>query len=333
MKAAILDGVHQPLHYRDTPDPEPAAHEVVIRLQAAALNHRDVWIQQGLYAGLKFPIILGSDGVGIVEAVGSGVEPTWLGKAVVINPALDWGDNPRAQKREFRVLGLPDNGTFAELIKIPVSNICAKPAHLSAHEAAALPLAGATAYRALFTRAVLHDTDRVLVTGIGGGVALLALQFAAACGAQVHVTSGSDEKIERAIALGAAGGARYNQENWVKQLKAKCGGFDLIIDSAGGDGFDDLVDLAAPGGRIVTYGATLGLPSRLDLRRVFWKQLDIQGTTLGTRDDFDAMLQFVQSRHVKPVVDQVYPLAEAEQAMRRMDDGRQFGKLVLAIEG
>lgn len=332
MKAAILAGVHQPLRYGDAPDPEPAANEVVVRLQAAALNHRDVWIQQGLYAGLKFPIILGSDGAGVVEQVGSGVEPKWLGKEVVIDPAFDWGPNPRAQNRNFRVLGLPDNGTFAELIAVPVGNLCVKPAHLSPAEAAALPLAGATAYRALFTRALLHDTDRVLVTGIGGGVAVLVLQFAAACGAQVYVTSGSDEKIERALGLGAVGGIRYTQEGWVKQLKAGVGGFDLIVDSAGGDAFDSLVDLAAPGGRIVTYGATLGLPSRLDLRRVFWKQLDILGTTLATHDDFEAMLHFVHLRHIKPVVDQVFRLTEAEQAMRHMAAGQQFGKIGLAIE-
>lgn len=331
MKAAILHGVDQPLAYEDAPDPQPGPGEVIVRLAAAALNHRDVWIQKGRYAGLKFPIILGSDGAGVVSGLGDGVDSAWLGREVIVNPGTDWGDNPRAQSRGYRILGLPDNGTFAEAVKVPAQSLCVRPAHLSWSEAAALPLAGLTAYRALFTRAHLHSADRVLVTGVGGGVAIFALQFAVACGAQVFVTSGSPAKLERARAMGAVGGALYRDKNWPQTLKAASGGFDLIVDGAGGAGFEQLVDLAAPGGRIVNYGATLGLPPGLDLRRVFWKQLDILGSTLGTADDFVALVQFVQTRHITPIVDQLFPLAEAEAAMRHMDAGRQFGKIVLRI--
>jgi zinc-binding alcohol dehydrogenase/oxidoreductase len=332
MKAAVLTGVNQPLRYQDAPEPQPGPNEVVIQLRAAALNHRDVWIQKGLYAGLKFPVILGSDGAGVVTALGDGVESRWLGRAVIIHPGIDWGENPLAQKRQFRVLGLPDEGAFAQYVKVPVANICAKPAHLNWQEAAALPLAGITAYRGLFTRANLLDHDRVLVTGIGGGVAVFAMQLAAVCGAQVYVTSSSDEKLAQAQSLGAAGGLNYRDPDWAKKFKETVGGFEVIVDGAGGDDFGHLVDLAVPGGRIVVYGATQGLPKNLDLRRVFWKQLSILGTTMGTMDDFEALLHFASTRHLIPVVDQVFPLAEAEAAIRRMDEGKQFGKIVLAIE-
>lgn len=332
MKAAVLTGSDQPLVYQDAPDPQPAAGEAVVKVAAAALNHRDVWIQKGRYSGLKFPIILGSDGAGVVTAVGEAVDSKWVGQEVIINPGMDWGDNPRAQSRDFRILGMPDNGTFAEFVKVPAANLHLKPQHLTWEQAAALPLAGVTAYRALITRANLRDNDQVLINGVGGGVALVALQFAVACGATVYATSSSDEKLARATELGAAGGANYLQEGWAKGLKEQVGGFDLIVDSAGGQGFDALVDLAAPGGRIVTYGATLGIADRLDLRRVFWKQLNILGSTMGTADDFAAMARFVESRHITPAVDRVYPLAEAEAAMQRMLAGEQCGKIVLAVE-
>jgi zinc-binding alcohol dehydrogenase/oxidoreductase len=331
MQAAILHGINQPLVYAAAPDPQPGPGEALVKVAAAALNHRDLWIQQGRYAGLKFPIILGSDGAGVVAAVGEGVEGSWVGREVIINPAMDWGTDLRAQSRQFRILGLPDDGSFAQLVKVPVTNLCARPPHLSWAAAAALPLAGVTAYRALFTRASIGDEDRVLITGVGGGVAILALQFAVACGAQVYVTSGAEEKIERARELGASGGVNYHSPDWVQTLK-QSGGFDLIVDGAGGEGFQGLVDLAVPGGRIVTYGATQGTPSGFDLRRVFWKQLSILGSTMGTTDDFAAMVHYLQTRHITPVVDRVFPLAEAEAALRRMDAAEQFGKIVLAIE-
>src|SRR5215831_2271910 len=255
----------------------PESGEAVVAIRCAALNHRDVWIQKGLYAGLKFPIILGSDGAGVVIETGSGVDPAWRGKEVIINPSIAWGESERWQGKDFRILGLPDNGTFAERVKVPATQLVSKPAHLDFAHAAALPLAGLTAYRALFSRAGLVSGERVLVTGIGGGVALFALQFALAAGATVYVTSGSDEKLARAKQLGAAGGANYRKESWFKDLKRV--GFDVIIDSAGGKGFSQLTNLAAPGGRIAFFGATLGNPAELDLRRIFWKQLNVLGST------------------------------------------------------
>jgi len=329
MKAAVLEGVGQPLMMKTVADPVPAPGWAVVRLQAAALNHRDLWIQQGRYAGLKFPIILGSDGAGTVQAVGADADRAWVGRAVIINPSLDWGDNPRVQGPRFRILGLPDDGTLAEAVVVPVANLAPQPGHLSAEQAAALPLGGLTAWRALFTRAGLRAGETVLITGIGGGVALFGLQFAVAAGATVYVTSGSAAKLERARALGAAGGANYRETDWAARLQREAGEFDLVLDSAMGGGLAPLIDLTRPGGRIVFYGATTGNPAGLDARKVFWRQIALLGTTMGSPADFAGMLRLVESRRLVPVVDTIQPLTEAGAALRRMESAAQFGKLVL----
>ncbi|MFI5335550.1 MAG: zinc-binding dehydrogenase, partial [Opitutales bacterium] len=298
---------------------------------AAALNHRDLWIQLGQYAGIKVPMILGSDGAGVVESVGAGSDQAWVGREVIINPALDWGADPRAQGPAFRILGLPEAGTFAGKIAIPVANLAAKPAHLAWEQAAALPLAGLTAWRALFTRAGLKAGERVLITGTGGGAALFALQFAVAAGAEAWVTSGSAEKLARAQALGAAGGVNYRDAEWVAQLlKAAGGPFDVIIDSAGGEGFAKLVELTRPGGRIAFFGTTTGNPPGIDLRKCFFRQINILGSTMGSPVDFAGMTQLVAARKIVPVVDRVFPLEQAEAAFRHMEAGAQFGKIVLS---
>ena len=334
MKALVLEDANQPLQLRQVSDPTPGPGEVVVALDAAALNHRDLWIQKGQYAGLKFPIILGSDGCGRVERAGEGVDaPAWTGREVIINPALEWGTRPGAQADKFRILGLPDDGTFAEKVRVPASALAAKPAHLDAPHAAALPLAGLTGYRALFVRAALRPGERVLVSGVGGGVALFALQFAVAAGNEVFVTSGSEGKIERATRLGAAGGVNYKAKDWAKTLKREAGsGFDVIVDSAGGEGFAQFIDLANPAGRIVFFGATRGNPPGFDMRRVFWKQLSILGTTMGSPEDFAAMVRFVEEKQIVPLADDhVFPLAEGNAALAAMDEAAQFGKIVLTM--
>ncbi|MFA5058752.1 MAG: zinc-binding dehydrogenase, partial [Opitutaceae bacterium] len=273
MKAAVLEGVEKPFVIRQVADPVPTPGLAVVRLGAAALNHRDLWIQQGRYAGLKFPIILGSDGTGVVAAVGSQNDREWVGRPVVINPSLDWGIDPRVQGTGFRILGLPDDGTLAEAVLVPVANLAPRPAHLTVEQAAALPLAGLTAWRALFFRGQLRAGEKVLITGIGGGVALFALQFALAAGATVYVTTGSAEKLVQARTLGAAGGANYHDTGWSSQLQQQSGLFDLIVDSAMGEGLASLIELTRPGGRIVFFGATTGNPPGFDARKVFFRQL------------------------------------------------------------
>jgi NADPH:quinone reductase-like Zn-dependent oxidoreductase len=331
MKAAVFTGIKEPLVIQQLPDPVATPGQAVVRLQAAALNHRDLWIQLGQYAGIKAPMILGSDGAGVVLSAGSPADAAWLGREVIINPSLDWGDNPRAQGPKFRILGLPDHGTFAEQIVIPVANLVAKPAHLSWTQAAALPLTGLTAWRALFTRAQLTGNERVLVTGVGGGAALFTLQFAVAHGAEVWVTSGTPEKITRAQALGAKGGVNYHDADWGAQLQKQAGGlFDVIIDSAGGDHYAGLIELVRPGGRIAFFGATTGNPKGLDLRKCFFRQISLLGTTMGSPADFHGLVQFVEMHRIVPIVDRVFPLAAAEAALRHMESAAQFGKIVLS---
>jgi len=336
MKAIVLHGVGEPetVQVEDVADPRPGPGEVVVRLRAAALNHRDLFIRRGQYAGLRFPIIPGSDGVGEVAAVGDGVDAVRLDDHVVINPSVNWGDDPRAQGPGYKILGLPDDGTFAQLVTVPAANVLARPAGLSDAEAAALPLAGLTAYRATVTRGRLQEGETVLALGIGGGVATFVLLIARALGARVLVTSGSDAKIERARALGADGGFNYTREDWVKAARAATDGRgpDLIVDGAGGKTFDQALDAARPGGRVVSYGATTGPVPELMVRRIFFKQLDVMGSTMGSPADFRAMLNLFGAEKARPVVDRVYPLAEAGAALRHMEQAAQFGKIVLRID-
>lgn len=329
MKAVVLEGNEKPLVFKDVENYKAEADEVIVKIKAAAFNHRDVWIQKGQYAGLKYPSILGSDGSGIVSEVGDNIDKSLIGKEVIINPSHDWGDNPKAQKNSFKILGLPDDGTFAEYVKVKSQYIYKKPENLSFIEASALPLAGLTAYRALFGRARLEKGEKVLITGIGGGVALFALQFALACDAEVYVTSGSDEKIQRAISIGAKDGVNYKNEKWHKELIEKAGLFDVIVDSAVGDGFNKLVDVAAPGGRIVFYGGTKGAINNLSPQKIFWKQLSILGSTMGSTEEFESMINFVEKNNIKPVIDKVFKMEDAEEAIKRMANSEQFGKIIL----
>ncbi|MFN0214312.1 MAG: zinc-binding dehydrogenase [Saprospiraceae bacterium] len=320
MKALIFKQLNALPALFEMPDPSPAKGEVMVQIRASALNRRDLFITQGLYAGIQMPVVLGSDGAG-----------EWRGKPVILYPALEWGDNPRVQGKSFRVLGMPENGTFAEQISIPRANIFPKPEHLSWEQAAALPLAGLTAWRTLFSRCQLKKGEKVLITGIGGGVALAALQFAVAAGANVFVSSGDATKIERAVLLGAKGGANYREPEWHKQLKQEAGGFDVVIDSAAGDGFALLPGLCNPGARIGLYGGTLGKVNGLSMQPVFWKQISILGSTMGSPGEFRAMLAFVQKHTIVPVVDSVFLLSEGEKAFEKLAGGRQFGKIVMKI--
>ena len=333
MKAIVLRTLGSPdvLQLEEVPDPKPDAGEAVVRLRAAALNHRDLWIRKGQYAGIRTPVILGSDGAGEVADVGAGVDPKWRGRHVVINPSFNFGSDERVQGPDFQILGLPRDGTYAELVSVPATALHDKPAHLSFEEAAAVPLASLTAYRALVPRAQLQAGETVLVTGIGGGVATCALLFAVRLGARVYVTSGSDTKLESARTHGASGGVNHRDAEWPKALQALIGGRpDVIIDGAGGDTFNKALDLVKPGGRVASYGATLGAVPNLEVRRIFWKQLDVLGSTMGSPRDFAAMLQ-LYADGVRPVVDGVLPLDQAASAHRRMEEGQQFGKIVLRM--
>ena len=330
MQALTLTAVNE-IKMQTVADPQPAAGEALVALRAAALNHRDVWIKQGQYAGLKWPCIPGSDGAGVVVAVAPGADATWVGRDVIINPSFDWGASEAAQGEKFNILGLPRDGTLAEKVAVPVAQLSPQPAHLSGEEAAALPLAGLTAHRAVFARARLKAGERVLVSGIGGGVALFALQFAIATGVEVRVTSSSDDKIARAVALGARSGFNYTAKDWAAEAAKSAGLFDVIVDSAGGEGFGDLIDLAAPGGRIVFFGATRGNPPVLPMRKIFWRQLSLLGTTMGSPADWGAMIELVALHKIRPVVSEVFPMARGAEAFALMECGGQFGKIVVRL--
>jgi NADPH:quinone reductase-like Zn-dependent oxidoreductase len=251
---------------------------------------------------------------------------------VIINPGLGWGKDPAAQGPEFSVLGMPRDGTFAGEVAIEATQVHEKPSHLDWYQAAALPLAGLTAWRAVFTQGGLQPGETVLITGVGGGVATFALQFAIAAGAHVWVTSSSQDKINRAIDLGALGGFDYRDDDWGNKLTEAAGSPHLIIDSAGGSGYRSLLHVVAPGGRIVSYGSTAGAPDSLDLFKVFWKQLRLQGSTMGSPEDFAAMLKFTGEKRLVPIVDSVTPLADGNRAIGAMKSSPQFGKLVLSID-
>jgi len=331
MRALVLEEINVLPRCQEVDTPSPSPGEVLVHIAGAALNRRDVWISRGQYPGIKTPIILGSDGCGTVVVAADGSE-SWAGKEVMINPSLDWGLDPRTQADGFSVLGLPRPGTFAEYVTVPARNLVIKPPHLESDKAAALPLAGVTAWRALMTRAAMQPGERVLISGIGGGVALFTLQFAVAAKAEVYVTSSSDEKIARAVELGARDGALYSETGWRERLYGKVpGGFDVIVDGAGGDGFGDLARLLGAAGRLVFYGGTQGKWPRILPQHLFFRQVTILASTMGSPEDFAAMAEFVSRHELVPVVDRVFCLEDGAEALAHLERGSQFGKVVLTI--
>jgi NADPH:quinone reductase-like Zn-dependent oxidoreductase len=333
MKAVVLEGKDQPLVVKEVPKPQLGEGEVLVQIKAAALNRRDYWITIGQYAGIKYPSILGSDGAGIVTELGPGVDASWLNQEVVINPSHDWGEHPEYQSKQFKILGLPEDGTLAEYVKVKAQYLHHKPAHLTFEQAAAIPLAGLTAYRALFTKGRAKKGDKVLIVGVGAGTGSFALQWAKAAGCDVFVTSGSGEKIEAARELGACAGVNYKAQDWAEELKHLAGGFDVVIDSALGKDFPKVVELCNPGARIVFFGGTAGNIPELNARPLFWKQIQLIGTTMGTDEEFEAMLKLVSEHKIVPVIDEVLPLEQTQSAVDKMGRSAQFGKLVIRVNG
>lgn len=335
MKAVVLreKGGPEKLKVEEVPTPEPGPNEVRVKLKASALNRRDYWITLGKYPALQLPAIAGSDGAGIVDKAGPGADTALVGQEVVVYPARAWGEDPVHFGPDFRVLGMPDQGTFAEYICCPAGDVVARPAHLTWEQSAAVPLAGLTAWRAVVTQAEVKKGHKVLVTGAGSGVSTFAILWASHLGAEVYVSSGSEEKIARAQAIGARGGVSYKDPECYRKLREMSGGFNAIIDSAVGDAFNDLLDTLAGGGRYVFFGATLGnAATPLDMRKLFFRHTRIQGTTMGTPVEFRAMLDFLRAKKIVPVVDRVLPMGEAVAAHKLMETFSQTGKIVLRNE-
>jgi NADPH:quinone reductase-like Zn-dependent oxidoreductase len=329
MKALVL--TTEDIVIQDIAKPTPKQGEVLVKVRYAALNRRDQWARVGLYPGMTYNCVLGSDACGIVESLGENVDNTWLGKEVIINPNQNWGNDPRHPQKNYTILGMPTNGVFAEYIAIPADRLHEKPAYLSASEAAAVPLAALTAYRACFYKGQIKAGDNVLVTGIGGGVAQFAAQFAVAVGANVWVTSGSDEKIQTMLQYGIKGGVNYKQTDWHKELLKMTEGFDVIIDSAGGNDFNLLLKTLKMSATLVFYGATLG-SVKLDMPRVFFGQYTIKGTTMGNDQEFAEMLNFISKHQIHPIIDSIRPFNQIIEAFNAMRDGQIFGKVVIALE-
>jgi NADPH:quinone reductase-like Zn-dependent oxidoreductase len=319
------DGGPEVLRYEDAPDPEPAAGDVLIRLAAASLNHLDVWVRKGLPSVPK-PRILGADGAGVVEALGSEVSGFEPGQRVVINPGV-------ISNGRMHVVGEAMDGTHAELVAIPARNVYPITDGLSFENAAAFPLVFETAYRMLITRAQLQEGETVFVWGIGGGVATAALAIAKAHGARVIVTSSSEDKLARARELGADETIDHANEDVrarVKELTEGCGA-DVVVETVGDATWKTTLEVAATRGRVVLCGATTGPNPPAGLHRIWWKELDVLGSTMGSAEDFEACLDLVTRGRARPAIDEVLPLSEARAAHERLEAGAQLGKIVLRI--
>jgi NADPH:quinone reductase-like Zn-dependent oxidoreductase len=318
MKAIRIyeDGGPEVLRYEDAPDPEPGPGEVLVRLRAASLNHLDLWVRKGLPSVPK-PRILGADGAGLREDTG---------ERIVINPGIEHGE-------QITVVGEHMDGTHAELVAVPETNVYALPDEISFEEAAAFPLVFETAYRLLVTKAHLQEGEWVLLWGIGSGVATAGLAIAKALGAKALVTSSSDEKLDRARELGADAAVNHTTGD-VRGAVAEATdgkGVEVVLEHVGESTWETSLQAARAGGRVAVCGATSGPNPPAALHRIWWKQLTIYGSTMGTREDFEGAYELVKSGRAKPVVDSVFPLAEARAAHERMEAAEQFGKIVLTI--
>jgi NADPH:quinone reductase-like Zn-dependent oxidoreductase len=333
-------GGPEELRLDEMPEPTAGPGEVVVRLKAAALNHLDIWVRGGI-PGLKlsFPHIMGSDGAGIVSEIGEGVEPIAPGDPVLVDPGISCGRcefcemGEESQCIEFHLLGEHVDGTYADFAVVPQRNIHPIPSHLSFEEAAALPLVYLTAWRMLVSRARLSPNEDLLIIGIGGGVASAAMQLGLEMGARVIVTSGDPKKIEKARDLGVHHAFNHHERDIVDEVKKATDrrGVDVCADSAGAATWQKSLQCLAKGGRLVTCGATTGPVGETDIRRLFWNQLSILGSTMGSRKDVLDMLRFVEEKGLRPIIDTLYPLEEVLDAHNKLVRGEQFGKLVLKI--
>jgi NADPH:quinone reductase-like Zn-dependent oxidoreductase len=319
------DGGPEVLRFEDAPDPSAGPGEVLVRLRAASLNRLDLWVRRGLPSVPK-PRILGADGAGLVEAAGEGVDGMELGTRVVINPGLEHGDR-------ITVIGEHMDGTHAELIAVPATNVYPLPEKVSFEDAAAFPLVFETVHRMLVARAGLEAGEWVLVWGVGSGIGSASLAIAKALDAHVLATSSSPEKLRRATELGADAVANHSDEDVVAAAKELTDGrgVDIVVEHVGEATWQRSLQAARAGGRITVCGATTGPNPPAALHRIWWRQLTILGSTMGRRADFEAALDLVVSGRARPIVDSVFPLADARAAHERLESGDQFGKVVLRI--
>jgi len=331
MKALVLKE-DKSLVLMEKERPSLGEGEVLVKVKATSLNHRELWIRKGMYPGMTLPCTLGADGAGVIESIGDTVDPRWEGKDVIIYPAYDWGEDQSKPEKKFRVLGMPDPGTIAEYIRVPIENVCEKPAFLSMAEAACLPVASITAYRAMMGYGQMKKGDRVLITGIGGGVAQAGLAFAKAMGAEIYVTSSSEDKIADAVSIGAKAGVNYKMENWPEQLKELSDGIDLVLDSSPLEELDGYLRFLNRGAKIVYYGSTGSRYTRLNLSKFFLRHIQLIGTAMGSPRDFQDMINFVEKHEIRPRIYREFTLEDAVAAFEELSTGEQIGKVVINLD-
>lgn len=333
MKALYLETADGPesVQVREIEAPEPRAGEVRVSVKAASLNHRELFIAHGQYPGMSLPASLGCDGAGVVDMVGEGVTSAKVGDEVVLYPGRNWGENRHAPGADFGLLGMPFGGTVAQYVCVPAQNLAPKPGHMSFEEAAAVPLTGLTAWRALMFKGKLEPTDTLLISGVGGGVATFGLAFAVALGAKVYVTGENDDIIAQAVAMGAKGGLLYTDPEWRRQVAKLTGGVDVVLDGAPSPSFANYVRAINPGARIVIYGSTAGNDVKFNATDIFLKSASIVGSQVGDPQDFQDMLQFIGKHRIKPVIERAFPLSEARDALLHLRDGHKFGKIVVTM--
>ena len=343
MKAVFFrsHGGADAIEYGDLPVPAPGPGQVLVRVRAGALNHLDLFVRRGIPGiTVALPHILGSDGAGVVESVGPGVARVKVGDEVVLNPGISCGSCEFCLKGEhslcvtFHLIGEHIAGTYAEFVVAPEVNAFAKPKKLSWEEAAAFPLTFLTAWRMLVTKACAKPGETLLIIGIGSGVGIAALQISKGLGLNVLVTSGSAEKLERARALGADGCIDHSAGAFSREVRRMTGrrGVDIVLDSVGKATWRESIASLARGGKLLTCGATTGPDPVEDIARIFWNQLTVYGSTMGTRAEFADMLGMFRDGHLSPVIDSVFPLSQAKEALRRLEEKRQFGKIVLRVD-
>ncbi|MGH9734601.1 MAG: zinc-binding dehydrogenase [Candidatus Acidiferrales bacterium] len=342
MKAMVFSehGGPEVLRYTDVPEPSIGPNEVLVRVRACALNHLDLWIRRGL-PGISVPLphILGSDIAGEIASVGNDVDGIKTGEKVVLSPGIPCGNCEQcvagrdSQCRQYTLFGYMVPGGYAEYVKAPAVNVVPMPQHLSYVEAAALPLVFVTAWHMLITRANLKPAEEVLVLGAGSGVGSAAIQIAKVAGARVIATAGSDEKLAKAKDLGADDTilhSKHDIANEVKRLTNRRG-VDVVFEHVGEATWEKSIRSLAVGGRLVTCGATTGFEGKIDIRYLFSRQISILGSYMGTKAELLSVMELVQRKAVKPVLDKVFPLTEAAEAHGRLEKGEQFGKIVLRI--
>ena len=339
MRAAIFheNGGPEVVRIEEVARPVAGAGEVLVEIKAAALNHLDLWVRRGIPIETTMPHDGGSDVAGVIAEVGAGVDASRVGERVVVNPSLWCGRCRECARGEesmcasYRILGEHTDGGFTELVAVAADRAYVIPEGLSFEEAAALPISYQTAWRALLTRARLRPGDDVLVIGASGGTALAAVQIARLAGARVFAVTSGDENVRRLRELGAAFVYDRGSKDWSKAVFRDTArrGVDVVVENVGAATWTGSVRALARGGRLVTYGATAGPVVEADLRVLFWKQLEIIGTTMASRGEFEAMLRAVASGGLRPVVDTVMPLDRAREAHERLEAGGQFGKIVL----